>query len=241
MHRSGTSCLTGCLQDCGLHLGEVVTNNWDNLKGNRESLELRGINDAVLEFSGGSWNTPPKRVLWNDSLSRTRDEAIAARSDFKTWGFKDPRTLLTLPFWLEALPDIRLVGTFRRPSGVVYSLSRRNGISATSALSLWSDYNEKLLMYVSEYDLPLVCFDWQSDQYTKAVFGVARSLGLKNAHSSGSLSFFDDELRTEQASPTCTVSSPQADALYEALISRCVTVENNRNVWEFLRGIWRGK
>ena len=36
MHRSGTSCLTGCLQQMGLNLGKVSDFNEYNLKGNKE-------------------------------------------------------------------------------------------------------------------------------------------------------------------------------------------------------------
>ena len=40
MHRSGTSCLAGCLEELGLHLGTVITSAPHNKKGNRENPEL---------------------------------------------------------------------------------------------------------------------------------------------------------------------------------------------------------
>jgi len=37
MHRSGTSCLAGCLEEAGLYLGDVNLKAGFNKKGNREN------------------------------------------------------------------------------------------------------------------------------------------------------------------------------------------------------------
>ncbi len=229
MHRSGTSCLTGCLQDCGLHLGKVVTNNWDNLKGNRESLAIRAINDEVLKFSGGAWSAPPQHLTWNDAHRRSRDEAIASRSMLEIWGFKDPRTLLTLPFWLEALPALRLVGTFRHPLAVANSLSQRDNIPETHVLALWHTYNEKLLQYVCDFDMPLVCFDWPVDRYIQAVLRIARSLDLKKCTSRETVSFFDNDLRKHSDPPSTQDLEGKTEALYYELLSRSLAPDEDNH------------
>jgi len=41
MHRSGTSCLAGSLQELGLYLGEVYDQNPHNPRGNRENAAAR--------------------------------------------------------------------------------------------------------------------------------------------------------------------------------------------------------
>src|SRR5438093_2130947 len=110
MHRSGTSCLMGCLQNAGLFVGEVVESAPHNLKGNRENLEVRALNEAILECSAGSWKEPPKKLVWNKTHEWRRDQIIAVLSSGgPMWGFKDPRTLLTLDFWRRALPDVQFV------------------------------------------------------------------------------------------------------------------------------------
>ena len=48
MHRSGTSCLTGSLQEAGLELGEHHTWNPYNRKGNRENQDFVDLHDAIL-------------------------------------------------------------------------------------------------------------------------------------------------------------------------------------------------
>ena len=115
MHRSGTSCLAGSLQQAGLYLGEVVEQAPHNRKGNRESLAIRSLNDRLLESNDGAWNRPPAELVWSEIFASTRDRLIAKFADRTSWGFKDPRTLLTLPFWQDGIPELVFVGTFRHP------------------------------------------------------------------------------------------------------------------------------
>ena len=197
MHRSGTSSLAGCLQECGLQLGQVVEQAPHNRKGNRENLEFRAINDQALAESGGSWDNPPDALSWSDQTRRRRDAAIAAYQRYESWGLKDPRTLLTLPFWLEGLKAVRFVATFRHPVAVADSLSQRNGLSFQAGLDLWKAYNLKLVQCLQGETFPVVCFDWPACDYLMAVSGIARSLGLTEHQSQGRIEFFDENLRNE--------------------------------------------
>jgi len=122
MHRSGTSCLVGSLQKAGLHLGRHHTWNRYNRRGNRENQDIVDLNDAVLIHSGGAWNAPPRAIRYTEEhLARARLIADGFPADFR-WGFKDPRALLTLPLWREALGGRLLrVGIFRHPMAVAAS------------------------------------------------------------------------------------------------------------------------
>jgi len=228
MHRSGTSSLAGCLEECGLHLGEVVNSAPHNRKGNKENLPLRAINDDVLALNGGSWDQPPERLNWNDDLRRRRDEHIAGYRSFKIWGFKDPRTVLTLPFWLEAAPNMRLVGTFRHPKAVARSLLRRSGLKpAVDPLDLWKHYNLKLLEYMDQYGMPLVSFDWPPDDYSRAVGKIAHALDLVETTEIG-LGFFENELRSngENGEQDITVEKEQM-IVYEKLMKNAISIDDD--------------
>ena len=131
MHRSGTSALAGSLEQHGLFLGHVSTSNSHNPKGNRESPEVRRLNEDVLRSSGGAWNAPPPvPSRWSADHERARRELLAEHAGRPVWGFKDPRTLLTLDGWLALVPDLELVGVFRHPMRVARSLERRNGMES---------------------------------------------------------------------------------------------------------------
>ena len=202
MHSSGTSSLAGCLQEAGLYLGEVVEEAPYNARGNRESLRIRAVNDMVLEHSGGSWDKPPRVIRWNDELRIQRDNAVAAHtSRVGRWGFKDPRTILTIDFWTEAYPDLELVGTFRHPLSVAKSLRKRGGWTLERSLALWAAYNERLLSLHVTRAFPLISFDLPQDEYLAAVALVASRLGLAGVVSTPRFGFFSDELRHHHKPP----------------------------------------
>lgn len=211
MHRSGTSSLAGSLEEAGLHLGEVVTKAQHNLKGNRESLAVRDLNDRLLEHNDGAWDRPPATVVWDDDFRTQRTAVIAAHAADWRWGFKDPRTLLTLAFWQEGLPDLALVGTFRHPLAVAASLERRDGLATPVGLRLWEAYNERLVAAHEAGPFPLVSFDLPSDEYAAAVAAMARALDLP-----GEPGFFSEELR-HHGPVDETPLPPSVAALYARL------------------------
>jgi len=163
MHRSGTSCLAGCLEDLGLSLGEVVTSAPHNKKGNRENPRFWPVHDAVLQRVGAAWDAPPAEpVVWTP---QEKADLKAVLADYDAlplpWGFKDPRATVLLDGWFEILPDLRLIGSIRHPLAAAGSLTARNGFDLERGLSIWAGYNRALLRWrdtmvfdVIDYDAP---------------------------------------------------------------------------------------
>ncbi|MFC1575886.1 sulfotransferase family protein [Gemmatimonadota bacterium] len=179
MHRSGTSCLTGSLEQAGLYLGDVNRRARHNAKGNQENRAIMDLNDAVLAANGAAWDRPPKAPpIWSKAHRDRRDRVLASYPADQTIGFKDPRTLFTLEGWLEALPKPHLVGTFRHPLAVAQSLRARNNFSVQQALNLWLAYNRRLLEVGEFQEMPLINFDWPPDQYETAVRAICEKLDL---------------------------------------------------------------
>jgi hypothetical protein len=192
MHRSGTSCLAGSLEEAGVYLGDVNTSARHNLKGNRESPRIWQLHDAVLLHSGGSWAQPPEQVSWTDAHRAERDAIIRSYADRSLWGFKDPRALLCLDFWLEAAPRLSFVGTFRHPALVAASLRLREGGEVEHWFKVWARYNQRLLSLYQTRPFPVLRFDVADDDYRRRLGLVAASLDLRFPRP---LSFFDPDLR----------------------------------------------
>lgn len=224
MHRSGTSCLSGTLQQRGLHLGQVSERNLFNLKGNRESRRVTQLNDAVLAHNGGSWREVPTRLNWTHEHAAERDLILGELLDGTDGpaGLKDPRTLLTLAFWEQARERTRWVGIFRHPALVARSLERRNRMPAQEALALWEAYNQRLLQWHTNTPFPLLCFDSAESEYLGAVGQVAAHLGLAEAPAAVESAFFDPQLRSE-LDPAAHLGVPaRLLDLYERLRSRSI-------------------
>lgn len=179
MHRSGTSCLAGCLEDLGLTLGPVNTRAPHNRKGNRENPRLWPIHDAVLARVGAAWDRPPGGgVAWTGAEIANLQAVIQA--DYaglpRPWGVKDPRATFLLDGWFEALPEARLVGSIRHPLAVAASLKARNGFDEARSLALWAAYNRALLAWRERTGFPIV--DHDAPDYEARVRDIGAGLGL---------------------------------------------------------------
>lgn len=192
MHRSGTSFLVRTLNLAGLWLGGEDTLHTvegrakiGNPKGNYENVEGIAINDAILTRSGGAWYNPPKQLI------ATKEDAnrIVALCDtlqkgqpaaYPRWGWKDPRTVLTLDIWLQALKsDIFIVGSYRHPSAVAKSLAARDGIPLEVGYGLWGVYVHHLLHHIRRHPYTLVRFDVAQELLLEQVADVCKRTGLR--------------------------------------------------------------
>jgi hypothetical protein len=212
MHRSGTSAVTGSLEQHGLFLGDVSTQDVHNPKGNREAVAMRRLNEDVLRSNGGAWNDPPPAVTWTAEQEERARGMLAEHAGRPLWGFKDPRTLLTLDGWRALVPDIEQVGVFRHPARVARSLERRNDMTTDAGVALWLAYNQALLEELRRKRFPVVCFDEDPDTLRAKLLAAAQALGLVAGQAEEH--FFTPELRG--AEPDAPVA-PAAVAVYEEL------------------------
>lgn len=197
MHRSGTSCLTGSLEEAGLFLGERHTWNPYNLKGNRENQAFVDFHDGVLAANGGSWDRPPARVSWSPAQSRQAVQLLDSYPRARLLGFKDPRALLLLEGWRKVVPQLECVGVFRHPEAVAQSLRNRSNLEREHALKLWYVYNSALLREHRRGAFPLLCFDEDGATFQRKVVALAAALGLPRQPDASR--FYDDGLKQYSA------------------------------------------
>ncbi|MDD2723657.1 MAG: hypothetical protein PHH59_06505 [Methylovulum sp.] len=225
MHRSGTSCLTGIMQRFGVELGAVFTENPHNKRGNRENAEVMELNDEVLAYNGGAWNQPVEVKHWTEAHRQQRQAVInRIKSEAQGfWGFKDPRTLLTLPFWLEPGFTPRYIGTFRHPLRVMASLNARNSIPVDEGIHLWFEYNERLLALWTAQPFPLIDFDLPDDLYISMVTnGLIHVLGPQYSHQAEyAKEFFCKSLRSQLGVDTDGTVLPSEVAQLYGQIKDC--------------------
>jgi len=150
-HRSGTSILTRLLHTCGVYLGNdedlLPPVEWDNPDGYWENKKFNDINDEILGAMGGAWDIVPKLPKgWSqapvlDDLRQEAKDLLDSLSKDGEWGWKDPRTMLTLEFWQTLLPQMRTLLIVRNPVEAALSLSKRpfHGayLSFQDSIDLW--------------------------------------------------------------------------------------------------------
>ena len=144
MHRSGTSALVGSLQQHGLFLGAHNTENKYNLRGNRENRPVLRLNEHILRAQRRHLGcAAPRGASGRTRTSTARGRSSAEYAGRPLWGFKDPRTLLTMEGWQRLVPDLEFVGIFRHPARVARSLASRPEPPVAGRSQLWQAYNEQ--------------------------------------------------------------------------------------------------
>lgn len=182
MHRSGTSCLAGALEKCGLSLGEVKRKGKYNKKGYFEKVEVQKIHDQILGMNKSSWYAPPKQIIkvHNHHIEQLESIANQLKNDAPC-GLKDPRILLLLDFWKDLVgKSCQLIGTFRHPLAVAASLHHRNKIPIKEGIQLWKAYNDILVASHQKEAFPLIHYDLTNGvEYRQKIVQIASDFGLK--------------------------------------------------------------
>jgi hypothetical protein len=191
-HRSGTSMVAHLLYRCGVDLGpesELMPAATDNLEGFWENQSFVSINDALLHSLGGSWDLPvvatPARLSRNTSIPKIKSLAAKLLSRFDDtplWGWKDPRNCLTLPFWQELLPRMKILLIVRNPLEMARSLNARNGLSHTFSYNLWSTYNRAVIKYAAADTLVVADYNALFEDAASELTFLMQSLGLRTDH-----------------------------------------------------------
>ena len=148
MHRSGTSLTVRLLADVGLHMG-----SW--LSRDAEAVHFQRVNRRIYKAAGSNWGqvdallaamrSPQFVAAQTDAARRAllREPALPGRrapivaffeperwrrveaGEPFPWGWKDPRTALTLPIWARIFPQARWVNIVRNGVDVAISTHRR--------------------------------------------------------------------------------------------------------------------
>src|SRR5438067_731409 len=180
--------VTRLLHRCGLELGpesDLMPPQADNPEGFWEHLGFVALNDEVLSALGGAWDLPPK-VEENfqgshiDPLRMKARVLIEGFGSVQTWGWKDPRNSLTLPFWQNLLPALKTLIVVRNPLEVAHSMRERNGTSYSFALRLWEIYNRRLVEVANEKDRLVTRYEAFFENAESELRKILEFAGLKD-------------------------------------------------------------
>lgn len=150
MHRSGTSALTGVLDELGLPAaGELLAAESYNEKGLFENKSVNAFHNRLLDYLGSRWDDPmPLSNGFVDTVAGQRfvaELAAIVRTELlettAIFSVKDPRMCRFVPLWKAALEatgtEPRAIIALRHPLEVAGSLSRRDGFPRAKSLLLW--------------------------------------------------------------------------------------------------------
>lgn len=193
-HRSGTSLTARVLNLLGVELGPsealMPADRRTNPTGFWEHQELSYLNDEILAAMSSkpparqAWRHPPALAAgWEHSGAlaplrhRARDLLRRSFGDAALWGWKDPRTCLTLPFWELLVPQMRFVVCVRNPIDATQSLMDRDGLERKDAMRLWVLYMSAAISGTSGRARVFVFFDDYFKDWRLPAERLARFVG----------------------------------------------------------------
>lgn len=144
-HRSASSLVAKALHEAGVHMGDDLLSGLpDNPEGHFEDMDFLRRNVELLD--GNIWNDVDRPLLDLDT-----GDLIRAKDNKPLWGWKDPRTVLTIDKYYDHLEDPIIVGLFRKPEHVASSMAKRGDISEADALALAKAYNRKIIAFLEKH------------------------------------------------------------------------------------------
>ena len=185
MHRSGTSLCTRLANLLGMDLGEPLQPAGpDNPKGFWENRLFQNLNIQMLQHLGIDGNgfgiesnlyrvaAALSKISIDDETKNAIATSLTTQFTGACWGFKDPRTVLNYPNWLQILRElgyqkIRPILVNRRPDACAQSLCRRGDLAHIfhsgpethhrHALNIWRAYTRILLQQLNLEECLVVC------------------------------------------------------------------------------------
>jgi hypothetical protein len=151
MHRSGTSLVSSMLHSMGIRMGDPVhlerRDPESQPHGYWEDQDFVSLNRQIIRQAGGHWHQPPPRAKilragagFGEAMGKLietkekrwqwlRDTSMGGEEEQSLigWGWKDPRSCLTMEAWWPYLAgrDVRFVRVRREVGAIIDSLTRR--------------------------------------------------------------------------------------------------------------------
>jgi hypothetical protein len=252
MHRSGTSAITRGLAALGVYLGnDFLDAQPENPTGYWEDRGLVDLNERLLKALGLTWDSdapirPGSLESWR--LWRLRRAAIAyvkrAFASHPLWGFKDPRTIRVLPFWLSVLRacnvDDRYLLAIRNPRSVAASLFARQAMDETAAYRLWLAHTQPFSHLLASKPLVVVDYDLFVQEPRAQLARISHALSLApldgaRAHEVDRFveEFLDEGLRHSRfTAEDIGAATPEARAAREAYLALHARASEGRSATE---------
>jgi hypothetical protein len=190
--RSGTSVTAGMLSSLGVNMGNVGYATESNPRGAFEDRDFERFHKEMFNaIDGGKtyWDPPTReRALAEKPVVDSHIARLMAEKSKgqKLWGWKHPRSVLTIDLFLPYVTNPHFVMVFRNPLAIAYSSvehtkNREKSVDLITGLKLANFYQKEMVDFLDRHpELPtiLVTFDDIVTQPMKEAARLAEFLDI---------------------------------------------------------------
>lgn len=112
--------------------------------------------DMVGHFGSSDFRTWRCMQMESEHIERMKHIIRACSKKYADWGFKDPRTSLTYPYWAKMLPSHKLIAVYRHYTAVWHRYKWVNPVKnvyrAFFFMVTWCTYNQRILKHMRQKD-----------------------------------------------------------------------------------------
>jgi len=117
-----------------------------------EDIDFKDMNKKILSEAGGNLRYPPKKEDIDKVELDEEIKKLIDKKESKFWGWKDPRTTLTIEKYLPHLEeDVYLVCLFRKPKRIIDSYRGKSGFRRDFTKEVLDKYNSSILEAVRKF------------------------------------------------------------------------------------------
>src|SRR6056297_1463983 len=164
MHRSGTSLVAGIMQCLGVDMGSnLLSGNRGNPLGFFEDEDILDLNKRILGQKDNVVDYPHdlETILNQKDIWYPEIKNIIKEKEGALWGWKDPRSSLTLPLFLPYLNNPYIIVCLRDHKNIADSLKRRDNLDIKKGEEISCFYYQKIFSFLQENEqLKKYCLDY---------------------------------------------------------------------------------
>jgi len=161
MHASGTSLTAHLIKEMGVHIGDTFMGPMKG-KPTWEDKQIVLLNAAILNRAGGNWENVPEHdrivgLQFDDEISGKIKGLVDNReAQHALWGWKDPRSALTIELYMPYLSNPKYVYVKRDPAAVAQSILARglSGHDFEGWVRIAYEYNRRIDLFLQSTDAP---------------------------------------------------------------------------------------
>ena len=252
MHRSGTSMLSGLLNELDLYLGDqLLEASKDNIKGYFENKAIVLENDSFLISLGLDWsnslkfsNNIPGYLI--DSYKQKIKQLIQTEfKDTDVFVIKDPRLCRLLFLWVDIFNDLNIepkyLNIIRNPIEVTQSIKTRDGIQPDLSYLSWLNHVVEPLQFIEQGKICFTTYDKMLNNSNAELLRLLTELNITSLYDFKKLknsNFVDNSLKHQNS-----LKNRHSGNSYLERVSLEIynTIEDNIENTEFVYNFLRSK